>query len=72
MDPRQPIQRAKHAAKQHVRANDDLAAVVADYENEGRLRHSDLLSASESRLAPRNGAKPLNVGKIPMNLWKAG
>jgi hypothetical protein len=45
MDPRQPIQRAKHAAKQHVRANDDLAAVVADYENEGRLRHPDLLSA---------------------------
>ena len=41
----QAIQRAKQAAKQHVRANDDLAAVVADYENEGRLRHSDLLSA---------------------------
>ena len=45
MAPRQPIQCAKHAAKQHVRANDDLAAVGAEYENKWRLRHSDLLSA---------------------------
>src|ERR1700730_10415430 len=35
-----------------------------------RLRHSDLLSASESRLAPRNGPKPLNLGRIPLHVWK--
>jgi hypothetical protein len=70
MDPGQPIQRAKHATQQHVRANDDLAAVAADYENKRRLRHSDLLSSSESRLAPRNGPKPLNMGKVPMHVWK--